>query len=104
MRTRTYAVGLMLAGMAFANPVAAIAQDEYPSVDGSSGSGVQEPSTEFPLEQRMDEGLANSPMDESQNDEQELVMVDYCYAGTTIDPTTGEAVDLYTLCEGFDRA
>ena len=109
MRTRTYAVGLMLAGLAFANPVKALEQDHIPSVDGSPNSGVQEPTTESPMPQSMDEGSANSPTDESQNDNQagrsDLALVDYCYAGTTIDPTTGEAVDLYTLCSNdFDQA
>jgi hypothetical protein len=28
----------------------------------------------------------------------ELAAVDYCYRGSTVDPRTGETVDLYTMC------
>jgi hypothetical protein len=30
----------------------------------------------------------------------ELVAVDFCYKGSTVDPTTGEVVDLYVMCTG----
>jgi hypothetical protein len=29
----------------------------------------------------------------------EIAAVDYCYAGSLIDPTTGESVDFFVLCE-----
>ena len=29
---------------------------------------------------------------------------EYCYAGSIIDSVTGETVDLYTLCDDFERA
>lgn len=29
----------------------------------------------------------------------EIAAVDYCYAGSLIDPTTGEGVDFFVLCE-----
>jgi len=29
-----------------------------------------------------------------------LAAVDYCYAGTVLDPATGEMIDLYVVCPG----
>ena len=29
----------------------------------------------------------------------EIAAVDYCFAGSLIDPTTGESVDLFVLCD-----
>ena len=29
----------------------------------------------------------------------EIAAVDFCYAGSIVDPTTGESVDLFVICE-----
>jgi hypothetical protein len=68
MKLHRYLVGLSLAGVLLANPVKAVADDNSAG-SMSSGSGfIQVASTSF------------------------------CYAGSTIDPTTGQTVDLYNLC------
>ena len=39
--------------------------------------------------------------DTQQNEAAEgIAAVDYCYTGSISDPTTGEIIDLYVLCEG----
>jgi hypothetical protein len=42
--------------------------------------------------------LADDSAQQQRLDSFELVAVDYCYRGSTIDPSTREIVDLYTLC------
>jgi len=39
----------------------------------------------------------DGPMD-SGNGFIQAAKTSYCYAGTTVDPTTGESVELYNLC------
>jgi len=51
----------------------------------------------------VEQGTPEFPADESAqrrnpSSSYEVVAVDYCYKGSTVDPTTGETVDLYVLC------
>ena len=46
-----------------------------------------------------DADVAVSMLD-SENSDSQIVSVDYCYAGSITDPTTGETVDLYVFCAG----
>lgn len=104
MRTYSFpsVAALAVAGLAFIRPVDGFAQEESTRLDGPALN--QEPATGL----SMDEGLP--PMDRSapnanEFDPPRLAKSDYCYAGSVIDPVTGESVDLYTLCtDDLDRA
>jgi hypothetical protein len=68
MRLHKYLVGLSLAGVLLANPVKALTEDNSAGPMSASTGLIQAAATSF------------------------------CYAGSTVDPTTGEIVDLYNLC------
>lgn len=42
---------------------------------------------------------ASIAMDNIPSEPLEIAAVDYCYAGSLFDPTTGESVELFVLCE-----
>ena len=46
-----------------------------------------------------DASLAETTLS-SEHTDSIIVSIDYCYAGSTTDPTTGETVDLYVFCHG----
>jgi hypothetical protein len=68
MRLNKYFVGLSLAGVLLAHPVKALTDDRFAGPMNPGTGFIQEAATSF------------------------------CYAGSTIDPTTGETVDFYNLC------
>ena len=68
MKVGRWLIGLSLAGVLLGNPAKGLANDS-----ASSWEFV-------------------TP------DELIIASTDFCYAGTAVDPTTGEAVDFYNLC------
>jgi hypothetical protein len=69
MKVGRWLIGLSLAGVLLGNPAKGLANDDSAS------------SREFVA-----------------SDELIIASTDFCYAGTAVDPTTGEAVDFYNLC------
>jgi len=45
-------------------------------------------------ERRSEQAIAMLP-----SEAVEIAAVDFCYAGSIIDPSTGESVDLFVICE-----
>jgi hypothetical protein len=45
------------------------------------------------------DSAASIAMDNIPSEPLEIAAVDYCYAGSLLDPTTGESVELFVLCE-----
>ena len=81
MKLGKWFVGLLFAGVLLANPVKLLADREV------SDHEVNE-TWYF---------VADEPV--VTDDEPGIeASTDYCYAGTIIDPATGESVDLYNLC------
>ena len=90
MRLHTLFAGLFLAGIVLGNTGKTWSNDRFPG-PGSSGSNAAE-------ERITDLATDDSAQQESRGEPFDLAAVDYCYRGSTVDPTTGETVDLYTLC------
>jgi hypothetical protein len=70
MKLGRWLIGLSLAGVLLGNPVKGLANDD--SANTWQFVIPDEPTIE--------------------------ASTDYCYGGTLVDPTTGEAVDFYNLC------
>jgi hypothetical protein len=78
MRLHALYAGMFLVGIILGNSGNAWADDMFTKL-GNSGSKVPD-------------------AQENVREYFELAAVDYCYRGSTVDPRTGETVDLYTLC------
>jgi hypothetical protein len=76
MKIQVYFVNLFLAGLLLGGPLKTLANE------GKTP------------ESATDESNQEADFDESFD----VVAVDYCYMGSTVNPTTGEIVDLYRLC------
>jgi hypothetical protein len=77
---------VLLAGMIYGRSDAASIDDRPPATRESSSVQVDTMEASDAIEKTPREAL-------------EIAAVDYCYAGSLIDPTTGESVDLFVLCE-----
>ena len=89
MRQHTYLLGLVLAGSILCHPARIFGHDSFLEPLNPDSSPAQPYTWRFPTELADQSDLAE-PFDTAD--------VDYCYKGSVIDPTTGEVVDLYTLC------
>ena len=90
MRPYTYFVSLSLAGVLLGNPAKGFADDTFSGPMNPGSSAVEQGTPEFPADE--------SAQRRNPSSSYEVVAVDYCYKGSTVDPTTGETVDLYVLC------
>jgi hypothetical protein len=79
---------MFLAGIVLGN--SGTAWTDNTSSRGNSGSKAAEETTQ--------DMVIDDYAQESVRESFELAAVDYCYRGSTVDPRTGETVDLYTLC------
>jgi hypothetical protein len=86
MKLHKYFVGLAMAGMFLWNPAKGLTSDTFPTSLKADNKVAEKTVTEFDAQQ-------GNP-----NEYLQVVAVDYCYAGSTVDPTTGEVMDFYTLC------
>lgn len=80
---------VLLAGMLFGSSAAA-AVDHKPlgnAVNSPVQSGTEK------------SAAGESAIENGPKGAVEVAAVDYCYAGSIMDPTTGESVDLFVLCE-----
>jgi hypothetical protein len=92
MRLHTYFLSLFLAGMLLGNPATGLADDNFPAPMMNSDTRAVEERAPAPTNQpTQQEDTARSF---------EIAAVDYCYRGSTLDPATGETIDLYVLCTG----
>ena len=89
MKLERYFLSLSLAGFLFANPTRGLASDNLPQPIDPESNAVEKKSQHFPMESAP-QGI---PTESS-----ELAALDYCYAGSMVDPVTGEVVDLFVLC------
>jgi hypothetical protein len=80
---------VLLAGMIYGRSDAA-SMDHRPLATRESSSGQVD---------TMEPPAASSAIKKTAREALEIAAVDYCYAGSLIDPTTGESVDLFVLCE-----
>jgi len=90
MKLHRYFVNLSLAGMLLASPAMGLAGDDI--------SATIKPENYSMPEQTQDSATGESTQQRNSTEPFDLVAVDYCYRGSTVDPTTGEVVDLYVLC------
>ena len=88
MRRALFAI-VLLAGMIYGSSDAASMDDRPPLT--REGSSVRVDTTEPPA--------ASNAIEKTPREALDIAAVDYCYAGSLIDPTTGESVDLFVLCE-----
>jgi hypothetical protein len=88
MRLHALYAGMFLAGIVLGN--SGTAWTDNRSSRGNSGSKAAEETTP--------DMAIDDYAQESVRESFELAAVDYCYRGSTVDPRTGETVDLYTLC------
>jgi hypothetical protein len=80
MKLQKYFLSLFLAGVLLGIPVkATLADDNLPAPTTSDRDAV--------------EGKISAPSNEPL-----IAAADFCYKGSTVDPTTGEIIDLYVLC------
>jgi hypothetical protein len=91
MNLSAYLAGLALGALFMATPTLGLAQDQLPSTMNDRESSV------------MEQGREKFSVDQSAQGEDQLAIIDiaqvaFCYAGSAEDPSTGESVDLYTLC------
>ena len=91
MRAHTYFASLSLAGLLLANPATAIADDSFASLADVENSVMGEQTQEFST----DESARQA--DPAQH--LELTATDFCYAGSTSDPATGEILAMFVLCD-----
>jgi hypothetical protein len=88
MRLHTLYARMFLAGIILGN--SGTAWTDSTSSRGNSGSKAAEETTQ--------DMAIDDYAQQSVRESFELAAVDYCYRGSTVDPRTGETVDLYTLC------
>ena len=96
MRLERYFLSLSLAGLLFANPAKSLANDNSEPMNPESNA-VEKRTQEFPSDKSTRQRNPAEPF--------QLAAVDYCYAGSVVDPATGEVVDLFVLCaeDGFEQ-
>ena len=85
MKLHTHLVSLSLAGVFLGTPTMGIANDDI-----ADRSAVEERMADFPRNEAVQRESRAEPF--------ELAEVDYCYLGSSVDPATGEILDLYGLC------
>jgi hypothetical protein len=85
MKLHTHLVTLSLAGVLLGTPTTGIANDEMPNT-----SAVEEKIADLPRNEALQRENRVEPF--------ELAEVDFCYLGSSVDPATGEILDLYGLC------
>jgi hypothetical protein len=90
MKLHRYFVNLSLAGILLASPAIGVAGDDISKSINPKNYSMPEQTQESKPDESAQQGNSTEPF--------ELVAVDYCYRGSTVDPTTGEVVDLYVLC------
>jgi hypothetical protein len=81
MKLQRYFLSLFLAGVLLGIPAkAALADDNFPAPMNSDNEAA--------------EGRSSAPS----NGSLKIAAADFCYRGSTVDPSTGEIIDLYVLC------
>jgi hypothetical protein len=88
MRLHTYFLSLSLAGVFLGNPATGLADDNFPGPMTNADSGA--------VEERAPTNQSTQREDTARSSR--IAAVDYCYRGSTVDPATGEIIDLYVLC------
>ncbi len=83
---QTLFASVLMAGMIYGSPGGASLSDKPLATPGSSA----QVETILPG--------ANTAIENMVNDAVQIAAVDYCYAGSIIDPATGESFDLFVLC------
>jgi hypothetical protein len=86
----SYFLGLAMAGVLLGNPAKGLTDDTFPAFMKPDNNAVERGTPEYPPEELAQHENRTEPF--------QIAAVDYCYAGSTADPTTGETFDLYTLC------
>ena len=94
MRLETYFLSLSLAGLLVATPAMGLANDNFPRPMNPESNAFE--TQEFPTVA----ARQRNPAEPFQ-----IAAVDYCYAGSVVDPATGELVYLFVLCaeDGFEQ-
>ena len=97
MRLETYFLSLSLAGILSANPAMGLANDNFPRPMNPESNAVEKKTQEFPTDGSARQRNPAKPF--------EVAAVDYCYAGSVVDPATGELVYFFVLCaeDGFEQ-
>jgi len=90
MRLERYFLSLSLAGLLFANPAKGLANDNFPRLMNPEINGIEKKTQKFPTDELARQRNPAEPF--------AIAAVDYCYAGSIVDPATGELVDLFVLC------
>ena len=90
MKLERYFLSLSLAGFLFANPTRGLASDNLPQPIIPESSTVEKKIQKFPADESAQQKNPAASF--------ELAALDYCYAGSMVDPVTGEVVDLFVLC------
>jgi hypothetical protein len=83
MRLHSYFLSLSLAGVFLGNPATGLADDNFPR-------------PMINAEERAPTNQSTQREDTARSSQ--IAAVDYCYRGSTVDPATGEIIDLYVLC------
>ena len=89
MRLHALYAGMFLAGIVLGNSGTAWTDDASTNPGNSSSKVLEETTQDLVIDHYAQESVRESF---------ELAAVDYCYRGSTVDPRTGETVDLYTMC------
>ena len=90
MRLERYFLSLSLVGLLFANPAKGLANDNFPEPMNPESNAVEKKTQKFLTDESTRQRNPAVPF--------EIAAVDYCYAGSVVDPATGELVDLFVLC------
>ena len=90
MRLERYFLGLSLAGLLFVSPAKGLAKDNFPQPVNPESNAVAKKTQEFRTNESARQRNPAEPF--------AIAAVDYCYAGSIVDPATGELVDLFVLC------
>ena len=97
MRLERYFLSLSLAGLLFVNPAKGLANDNFPRPMNPESNAVEKRTWEFRTNESARQRNPAEPF--------EIAAVDYCYAGSVVDPATGELVYFFVLCaeDGFEQ-
>lgn len=89
MSVHSYLVSLSLAGLLLASPAKGLADDKFAGPADFENSVVEEETPELSTDSAQAD--LTQPF--------QFAATDFCYAGSTADPATGEIFDFFVLCD-----
>jgi hypothetical protein len=90
MKLLIYLMSVSLAVVLLGNPSQALADDGFASAATSGAPAAPRKMPALSTDKATQQPKSSEPL--------EIASVDYCYAGSMVDPASGEKVDLFVFC------